>query len=89
MERLATGGADRLRSRRAQQACHAQIARRANMSQASALVPSGKSRALFRASRGLARGAFRDRHGRWERDAVDAVVRETSAREADGEVVWS
>ena len=35
------------------------------------------------------RGAFRDRHGRWERDAVDADVLTTNGTEADGEVVWS
>jgi hypothetical protein len=35
------------------------------------------------------RGAFRDRHERWVRDAVDAAVRETGATVAYGEVVWS
>ena len=35
------------------------------------------------------RGAFRDRHGRWARDAVDADGALTKALEADGEVVWS
>jgi hypothetical protein len=35
------------------------------------------------------RGAFRDRHERWARDAVDALARKTSAFEADGEVVWA
>jgi hypothetical protein len=34
-------------------------------------------------------GALRDRHGRWERDAVDASVRLDEARDADGETVWS
>src|SRR6202012_3206216 len=34
-------------------------------------------------------GAFRDRHGRWERDAMDASVRLDEARDADGETVWS
>jgi hypothetical protein len=36
------------------------------------------------------RGAFRDRHERWARDAVDAL-RATDERiaKADGEVVWS
>jgi hypothetical protein len=33
------------------------------------------------------RGA-RDRHGRWERDAVDANARWTKRADADGEVVW-
>ena len=39
------------------------------------------------------RGALRGRHGRWERDAVDAASAHASAQtngaEADGEVVWS
>ena len=40
------------------------------------------------------RGAFRDRHGRWARDAVDAVASSrllawTNDADADGEVVWS
>jgi hypothetical protein len=35
------------------------------------------------------RGAFRDRHGRGRRDAVDAEVPLTNGAEADGEVVWS
>jgi len=35
------------------------------------------------------RGAFRDRHERWVRDAVDALARRTNATKADGEVVWS
>jgi hypothetical protein len=40
-------------------------------------------------SRASSRGAFRDRHGRWVRDAMDAGARLTGARFADGEVVWS
>ena len=35
------------------------------------------------------RGALRDRHGRWERDAVDAMSHETNETIADGEIVWS
>jgi hypothetical protein len=36
------------------------------------------------------RGAYRDRHERWVRDAVDAGLRrKTSVADADGEVVWS
>ncbi len=41
------------------------------------------------------RGAFRDRHGRWVRDAVDAAASSrvidarTNGEAADGEVVWS
>ena len=41
------------------------------------------------ASPALARGALRDRHGRWERDAMDAICHETNDNIADGEVVWS
>jgi hypothetical protein len=37
----------------------------------------------------LSRGAFRDRHERWARDAMDAGARVTNARSADGEAVWS
>ena len=42
----------------------------------------------------LTRGALRGRHGRWERDAVDAaasahVSAQTNGADADGEVVWS
>jgi hypothetical protein len=37
----------------------------------------------------LTRGAFRDRHGRWVRDAVDAMAPLTNGAKADGEVVWS
>jgi hypothetical protein len=42
-----------------------------------------------------ARGAYRDRHGRWARDAMDAAVsggriaRQTNGTVADGEVAWS
>ena len=38
---------------------------------------------------GPIRGAFRDRHERWMRDAMDAISHETSDDIADGEVVWS
>jgi hypothetical protein len=34
-------------------------------------------------------GAYRERHVRWMRDAVDARCRETGGMCADGEVVWS
>jgi hypothetical protein len=34
-------------------------------------------------------GAFRDRHERWARDAMDVSARLTKARLTDGEVVWS
>jgi hypothetical protein len=42
----------------------------------------------FRASRSIG-GAYRDRHGRWVRDAVDAAALLTNGAGADGEVVWS
>jgi hypothetical protein len=35
------------------------------------------------------RGTYRDRHGRWARDAMDAIAAQTSGVNADGEVVWS
>jgi hypothetical protein len=40
------------------------------------------------------RGALRDRHGRWRRDAMDATLqaqslRKTTGAAADGEIVWS
>jgi hypothetical protein len=41
------------------------------------------------------RGAFRDRHGRWVRDAMDVMASSrvsdawTNGAVADGEVVWS
>jgi hypothetical protein len=34
------------------------------------------------------RGAFRDRHERWVRDAMDAAVSQDERHDADGEVVW-
>src|SRR3984893_3972321 len=50
------------------------------------LVPSGKSPPLIQPSRPT-RGTYRDRHGRWARDAMDAAVSLTSDTKADGEVV--
>jgi hypothetical protein len=35
------------------------------------------------------RGAFRDRHERWVRDAVDVLASITNGARTDGEVVWS
>jgi hypothetical protein len=35
------------------------------------------------------RGTYRDRHGRWAWDAVDADALLTNGADADGEVVWS
>ena len=37
----------------------------------------------------LTRGALRDRHGCWARDAMDAEALEDEQGHADGEVVWS
>ena len=48
----------------------------------------GQITTIIRTSRST-RGAFRDRHGRWKRDAMDAVSHETKEDIADGEVVWS
>ena len=66
---------------------HAQIARRVNLSHALGIAEDPKS-----ASRSQHpvphRGAFRDRHGRWARDAVDAKAALTNVAEADGGVVW-
>jgi hypothetical protein len=53
------------------------------------LCPSGKSSLQARAIPPLLRGAFRDRHERWVRDAVDALAQRTNALEADGQAVWS
>jgi hypothetical protein len=44
---------------------------------------------MFRTVPRLSRGALRDRHERWVRDAVDVAARETNVIVADGEVVWS
>ena len=44
---------------------------------------------IFRFGPASSRGAFRDRHGRGRRDAVDAEALLTNSAEADGEVVWS
>jgi hypothetical protein len=49
----------------------------------------GQITGLFRAIPCPMRGAFRDRHGRWVRDAVDANALLTNSADADGEVVWS
>jgi hypothetical protein len=35
------------------------------------------------------RGALRDRHERWVRDAMDALAQLTNAAKADGKGVWS
>src|SRR6516165_10880583 len=69
-------------------ACHAQIARRANLPHARDVVERPKSTAHLRRP-AFTKGALRDRHERRKRDAMDAAARATSAAEADGEVVWS
>jgi len=54
------------------------------------LAPTGKSPLGPRAIPRPKRGAYRDRHGRWARDAMAEVSRGRRAREfSDGEVVWS
>src|SRR6516164_11479051 len=52
-------------------ACHAQIARRANLPHARGVVERPKSTAHLRRP-ASARGALRDRHECWKRDAMDA-----------------
>jgi hypothetical protein len=37
----------------------------------------------------FSRGALRDRHERWVRDAMDASCAQTTRSDADGEVVWA
>jgi hypothetical protein len=64
------------------------------MSQASALAPSGKSRALFRASRRLEEGRFAivtnvGSGMRWTQWCRSARVAPTNDAKAYGEVVWS
>src|SRR5882724_2734197 len=48
-----------------------------------------KCMVVSRPSRLRSRGALRDRHERWRRDAMDASARETNAFDADGQAVWS
>jgi len=48
------------------------FARRANLSQAAMLAECPRNTSRIATSRALQRGAFRDRHGRWARDAMDA-----------------
>jgi hypothetical protein len=43
----------------------------------------------YLAPSGSHKRAFRDRHERWERDAMDAAARETSVAAAYDQVVWS
>jgi glutathione S-transferase len=58
-------------------ACHAQIARRANLPQRRSVVERPKSTPHLRRP-ASARGALRDRHECWKRDAMDAAHRLTS-----------
>jgi hypothetical protein len=67
---------------------HARFARRANLPQLRSIARNPKSVALRLVPRSI-RGAYRDRHGRWMRDAMDAMAHETNATVADGEGVWS
>jgi hypothetical protein len=54
-------------------------------------LDAGANHRLMGPSRPI-RGAFRERHGRWVRDAVDAAASGAKARTydatADGEAVW-
>ena len=68
--------------------CHAQIARRANLSQPVGIAVTPKSAPDFALSRLDKRDASRSSRT-LRRDAVDAAVSLTSGTKADGEVVWS
>jgi hypothetical protein len=58
---------------------HAQIARRVNLSQADGVAEYPKS--TSHSPRPVpTRGAFRDRHERWVRDAVDALATQDERR---------
>jgi hypothetical protein len=70
-----------------QHACHAQIARRANLSQPVGIAVTPKSATDFAPSRLDKRGVRVVTNV--ERDAVDAKVLSTNGINADGEVVWS
>jgi hypothetical protein len=48
-----------------------------------------KSHVSLPPSRARSRGALRDRHERWVRDAMDVLAQLTNATDADGEGVWS
>jgi hypothetical protein len=70
----ATCAPDQLPDGQFAHARHAQFARRANLPQACALAPSGKSRADFRASRLDEEGRYGRSSRNVGRDAVDATV---------------
>jgi hypothetical protein len=63
------------------------FARRANVPHAVGLNPTPNQWLHFTVL--LPQGAYRDRHGRWKRDAMDAIGHEMNDAIADGEVVWS
>ena len=66
----------------------AYIARRVNLSQVDAIAEIQNHMHIPRRPASIG-GAFRDRHGRGRRDAVDALAHQTKVLEADGEAVWS
>jgi len=53
------------------------------------LVTTGKSRAVFRASRARSEGRFAIVTKRWVRDAMDAGWRKDECADADDKAVWS
>ena len=56
------------------------FARRANLSQSASLISPPNHRHLS-GHPAPARGAYRDRHGRWERDAMDAMAPQDERRQ--------
>src|SRR5215510_11358012 len=63
-------------------------ARRANLPHSVGIALTPKSVASLRRP-ASSRGALRDRHECWQRDAMDAILQQTNVGIADGEVVWS
>jgi hypothetical protein len=53
------------------------------------LLSSEAKSPAYSARSALTRGAYRDRHGRWARNAMDADALLTNSADADGEIVWS
>jgi hypothetical protein len=70
-------------------ACHAQIARRANLPHVRGVVEEPKSTAHLRHLASM-RGTYRDRHDTWSAgcDGREGIVGR-AMHFADGEVVWS
>src|SRR6516165_8261033 len=70
-------------------ACHAQIARRANLPHVRGVVEEPKSTAHLRHPASM-RGTYRDRHDTWSAgcDGREGIVGR-AMHFADGEVVWS